>query len=50
MHCDSTARIGALKPLTGMHPLCPGFTHADLLGALREAPTPGQCVAREATP
>ena len=42
--------IGALKPLTGMHPLCPGFTHADLLGALREAPTPGQCVARAASP
>lgn len=40
--------IGALKPLTGMHPLCPGFTHADLWGALRAAPPPGRCVAREA--
>lgn len=44
------AWVGALKPLTGMHPLCPGFTHADFLGALREAPTPGQCMARQASP
>lgn len=37
------AIAGALKPLTGMDPLCPGFTHADFLGALRAAPAPGSC-------
>ena len=38
--------IGALKPLTGMHSLCPGFTHADFWGAMKDAPPPGTCVAR----
>lgn len=41
------AVVGALKPLTGMHPLCPGFTHADLIGALQDAPQPGTCIARD---
>jgi hypothetical protein len=39
------ALIGALKPLTGMHPLCPGFTTADFLGAFADAPPPGACRA-----
>jgi hypothetical protein len=39
------AVIGALKPLTGLHPMCPSFTTADFLGALAEAPPPGACRA-----
>jgi hypothetical protein len=42
--------VGALKPLTGMHPLCPGFTHADFWGAMKDAPPPGACMARRANP
>jgi hypothetical protein len=42
------AWIGALKPITGMHPLCPGFSTNDLINALRAAPMPGQCIARPA--
>lgn len=41
------AFVGALKPLTGMHPLCPGFTHSDLIGALQDAPMPGTCLASD---
>jgi hypothetical protein len=39
------ALVGALKPLTGLHPMCPGFTTADFLGALADAPPPGACRA-----
>lgn len=43
------ALIGALKPLTGLHPMCPGFTTADFLGAFADAPPPGACLAVNAS-
>jgi hypothetical protein len=40
------AFAGALKPLTGMDPYCPGFSTMDFVNAMRAAPSPGQCTAR----
>jgi hypothetical protein len=44
------ALIGALKPLTGLHPLCPGFTTADFVGAMAAPPPPGACRDARASP
>ena len=44
------ALVGALKPLTGLHPMCPGFTTADFFGAFADAPPPGACRAVNASP
>lgn len=39
---------GALKPLTGMDPYCPGYSTLDFVNAMQAAPSPGQCKARVA--